>query len=82
MSSPAFDPPASSASPDHPSLMLRGSLMAVEAMSRQLQTDSQGNPLQENAPTRVGDIGVGTFVLLLVCIIYIGWVFFRRAKRR
>mmetsp|Transcript_18125 Transcript_18125/g.33674 ORF Transcript_18125/g.33674 Transcript_18125/m.33674 type:complete len:178 (+) Transcript_18125:211-744(+) len=50
-------------------MMLRGT---VEIMHRHLQTDSQGNPLQENEATRIGDIGVGTFVLLLVVIIYIG----------
>ncbi|GMH56814.1 hypothetical protein TrLO_g11277 [Triparma laevis f. longispina] len=49
-------------------MMLRGT---VEIMHRHLQTDSQGNPLQENEETRIGDIGVGTFVLLIVVLTYI-----------
>ncbi len=39
---------------------------------RALQVDAQGNPLEENPESRVFDIGWGTFILLLVAIIYLG----------
>jgi len=34
--------------------------------------DSEGNPLEERPATRIGDIGVGTIVFLLINICYIG----------
>eukprot|EP00520_Triparma_pacifica_P016782 CAMPEP_0118666390 /NCGR_PEP_ID=MMETSP0785-20121206/19184_1 /TAXON_ID=91992 /ORGANISM="Bolidomonas pacifica, Strain CCMP 1866" /LENGTH=152 /DNA_ID=CAMNT_0006560687 /DNA_START=232 /DNA_END=686 /DNA_ORIENTATION=+ len=50
-----------------------GEVVGGEApYGRYLATDSKGNLLQENPPTRVGEIGVGTFVIICLIIIYIG----------
>jgi hypothetical protein len=59
------------------SIVLTGSTViskeaADDYMHRSLQVDSQGNPLVENEPTRIGDIGVGTLVFLIINIAYIG----------
>ncbi|GMI53530.1 hypothetical protein TeGR_g6764 [Tetraparma gracilis] len=54
---------------------LRGATNAIATVGevhRRLQTDSSGNALVENEPTRVGDIGVGTLVFLIINIMYIG----------
>lgn len=70
-------------------VFLRGSAYAAAPpieneyyFQRSLQTDSNGNPLKENAPTRVGQIGVGTFVLILVVTIYIGICCFGSMMKR
>ena len=53
------------------SLLLGASSSPSSPLSRSLQLDSQGNPLEENDPTRIGDMGVGTIVFLIINILYI-----------
>ncbi|GMH52797.1 hypothetical protein TrRE_jg13573 [Triparma retinervis] len=40
--------------------------------ARFLATDANGNVLQENPTTRVGEVGVGTFIILFLVFIYVG----------
>jgi len=49
---------------------------------RALQTDANGNILTENPTTRVGEVGVGTFILLLLVIVYIGICCFGSMMKR
>ena len=40
--------------------------------TRFLATDANGNVLEENPTTRIGEVGVGTFIILFLLIAYVG----------